>query len=345
MGNILSMKTNLFWVISVASLLLATGCAKEEPDGPDAPYNLRLPAGFPPMNIPADNALTERRVELGKMLFFDKTLSRDSSVSCGSCHFQQNAFSDVVSISSGIEGRKGMRNSPPLFNLGYHPLFFFDGGVPTLELQVLAPVQDENEMDHDFTFAVSRLAQNPTYQQLAQIAYNRDFDAFVLTRAIAAFERTLVSGNSAYDKYINGKSSAINESAKRGLLLFESERLGCTGCHGGFNFTDFSFKNNGLYEAYADSGRMRVTALPSDRDKFKVPSLRNIALTAPYMHDGSFTTLPQVIAHYNSGGAANPNKDERIKPLQLTTQEQNDLLEFLHTLTDNEFITNPEFAP
>lgn len=335
----------LFGLLGLLMVMIATGCKPDEVDELDKPYNLVLPNGFPSMNIPADNALTEKRVELGKMLFYDKGLSRDSSTSCASCHLQSHAFSDVVSISSGIEGRKGMRNSPPLFNLGYHPYFFFDGGVPTLELQILAPVQDVNEMDHDFLQAVDRMAQNPKYQELGKIAYGRDFDAFVLTRAIGAFERTMISGNSAYDKYINGQGSAITDAAKRGLDLFNSERLSCSGCHSGFNFTDYTFKNNGLYIAYADTGRMRVTAMPQDRDKFKVPSLRNIALTAPYMHDGSIATLPQVIEHYNSGGAANPHKDERIKPLQLTAQEKSDLLEFLYSLTDNEFITNPDYAP
>lgn len=337
-------KGKLVGLLGLLVVLMATSCKPDEVDALDRPYNLVLPNGFPSMNIPADNALTERRVALGKMLFYDKGLSRDSSTSCASCHLQNHAFSDVFTKSTGIEGRTGMRNSPPLFNLGYHPYFFFDGGVPTLELQILAPVQDVNEMDHDFLQAVDRLAQNPTYQELGKIAYNRDFDAFVLTRSIAAFERTLVSGNSAYDKYNNGNTNAISESAKRGLALFNSERLSCNGCHSGFNFTDYTFKNNGLAVAYADSGRMRVTALPEDRDKFKVPSLRNIALTAPYMHDGSIASLPQVIEHYNSGGAANPHKDERIKPLQLTTQEKSDLLEFLYSLTDNEFITDPKFA-
>lgn len=326
-------------------ILSVSGCKPDEVDALDSAYNLVLPAGFPSMNIPADNELTVVRVELGKMLFYDKALSRDSSTSCASCHLQSHAFSDVINKSIGIDGRTGMRNSPPLFNLGYHPYFFADGGVPTLELQVLAPVQDVNEMDHDFLQAVERLAQNPKYQELGKIAYDRDFDAFVLTRAIAAFERTMISGNSAYDKYINGQGSAISDAAKRGLDLFNSERLSCSGCHSGFNFTDFSFKNNGLAVAYADTGRMRVTALPEDRDKFKVPSLRNIALTAPYMHDGSIATLPEVIEHYNSGGEANPHKDERIKPLLLTSQEKSDLLEFLYSLTDNEFITNPDYAP
>lgn len=335
---------NIWLGLMLGIALLGSGCTPTE-DALDEPYELDLPPGFAPFAIPTDNQLTVKRVALGKMLFFDKALSRDSSVSCGSCHFQAHAFSDVVSISTGIEGRKGMRNSPPLFNLGYHPYFFADGGVPTLELQVLAPVQDPNEMDHEFPFAVARMAQKPQYQELAKIAYGRSFDAFVLTRSIAAFQRTLVSGNSAYDRYMQGQSNAISESAKRGLQLLQSERLGCTGCHSGTNFTDYSFKNNGLYVAYPDSGRMRVTALAQDRDKFKVPSLRNIALTAPYMHDGSIATLEQVIAHYNSGGASNPQKDSRIKPLQLTTQEQADLLEFLNTLTDYDFITNAVFAP
>ncbi|CAN5324644.1 cytochrome-c peroxidase [soil metagenome] len=337
------MKTSIFWFIGLAVLSMAASCAKDEMPL-DEPYILNLPAGFPEMPIPTDNALTVKRVELGKLLFFDKALSRDSSLSCGSCHLQANAFSDVLNISPGVEGRKGMRNSPGLFNVGYSPYYFYDGGVPTLELQVLAPVQDVNEMDHDFPFAVTRLAQNPQYQELAEIAYGRTFDAFVLTRALAAFERTLISGNSAYDQYNDGQASALSESAKRGLQLFQSERLSCSGCHSGFNLTDYSFKNNGLYEAYADSGRMRVTTIETDRDKFKVPSLRNVGFTAPYMHDGSFATLPQVVEHYNNGGAANPQKDVRIKPLQLTQQEKTDLLEFLNALSDYEFVTNAKFA-
>lgn len=327
-------------------MLALQGCKDDAIEPLDSPYELNLPAHFDPMPIPAGNELTEKRVELGKMLFFDKALSRDGSVSCGSCHLQAHAFSDISPVSTGIEGRTGFRNSPPLFNLGYHPYYFFDGGVPTLELQILAPVQDVNEMDHEFPEAVAKMAQNPTYQELAKIAYNREFDAFVLTRAISAYERTLVSGNSAYDQYISGNTAALSDAAKRGLALFQSERLSCAGCHSGFNFTDYGFKNNGLYVDYPiDSGRMRVTTFEADRDKFKTPSLRNVALTAPYMHNGSKATLTDVIEHYNSGGAGHANQDPRIKPLQLTAQEKSDLLEFLHSLTDYSFTTNAAFMP
>lgn len=342
----MTVKGTYMWVPLIL-LSVLTGCIKEDKVDEDSPYYVDLPAGFPSLPMPADNQLTVKRVELGKMLFFDPNLSIDSTVSCASCHFQQYAFSDDKALSSGVEGRTGFRNSPPLFNLAYHPYFFKDGGVPTLELQVLAPVQDVNEMDHPFPDLVERLAQNTEYQKMARIAYDREMDAFVITRALSAFERTLISGNSPYDKYhFQSNSGALSASEIRGMELFNSERLACSTCHSGFDFSDYAFKNNGLYETYpSDSGRMRVTLDPLDRGKFKTPSLRNVGVTAPYMHDGSLPTLEAVVEHYNSGGSSHPTKDERIKPLNLTQQEKNDLIEFLNALTDQTFITDPKFLP
>lgn len=342
----MTVKGTYIWV-PLMLLSVLTGCVKEDKVDEDEPYYVDLPAGFPTIPVPADNQLTVKRVELGKMLFFDKNLSIDSTVSCGSCHFQRIAFSDDQAVSEGVEGRTGFRNAPPLFNLAYHPYFFKDGGVPTIELQVLAPIQDVNEMDHQVPELIDRLSDHTEYQKLAQIAYGRDFDPFVLTRAIAAFERTLISGNSPYDKYAyQGNTNALSASELRGLELFNSDRLQCNTCHSGFNFTDYTFINNGLYNNYpADSGRMRVTLNPSDEGKFKTPSLRNVGLTAPYMFDGSFASLEAVVEHYNSGGSTHPNKDPRIKPLNLTQQEKNDLIDFLNALTDQTFITDTKFLP
>ncbi len=319
-------------------------CKKNTNNG-DSPYDLVIPTGFPAIEIPEGNELTVSRVALGKELFFDPILSRDSSVSCGSCHFADKAFSDVVALSKGVEGRLGGRNSPTLANVGYHPYFFKDGGIPTLELQVLAPIDDHAEFDTDVPTLIDRLAKRPHYVEQARKAYGRDMDAFVLTRSISAFERTLVSGNSAYDRYTQGNETALNAEEKRGLDLFTSNRTNCTGCHSGFLLSDFSFKNNGLYASYADTGRMRITLNELDRAKFKVASLRNIEVTGPYMHDGSLSTLEEVVEHYNSGGQPHSNKSELIKPLALNEQEKSDLVSFLKSLTDEEFISNKEFTP
>jgi cytochrome c peroxidase len=321
-------------------------CEKEKLDDVliNKPYLLEYPAGFQSMKFPEGNELTTLRVALGKQLFFDKRLSRDSTVSCGSCHFQQHAFADFNQLSTGIDNREGFRNSPTLVNLGYHPYFFFDGGVPTLELQILAPIEDENEMDFSVPAVIDRLKNDAAIQELSQLAYGRSFDPFVLTRSIAAFERTLISGNSRFDQYYyQGKSSALNDSEKRGMELFFSNKTNCSTCHSGFNFSNYDFTNIGLYEFYADSGRTRITIDPADRGKFKTPTLRNIAVTATYMHEGSLNTLEVVIEHFNSGGKNHPSKDTLIKPLNLTATEKTDLVNFLKALTDDEFLNNLKF--
>lgn len=327
-------------------VFLLSSCRQSLPDMPvNLPYTINYPPGFPPMNIPPDKELTLLRVELGKKLFFDKRLSRDSTVSCGSCHLQQHAFADPRPKSVGTENRIGFRNAPTLTNIGYHPYLFRDGGATTLETQILAPIQDENEMNFSVPEAVARLSQIPEYAALAWAAYQRPFDAFVLTRAIAAFERTLLSGNSRYDQFINGNASALNESEIRGMNLFFSNKTQCSQCHSGFDFTNYDFKNIGLYETYADTGRERITLNPTDKGKFKTPTLRNVAVTAPYMHDGSLATLEEVIEHFNSGGKNHPNKDPLIRPLHLTSQEKTDLVNFLKALTDETFLHHAAFHP
>lgn len=305
---------------------------------------MTIPMGFPLINFPADNNFTNERWELGKLLFFDKQLSKNNTVSCASCHKQEFAFSDNVALSLGDDNTIGTSNAPTLANVAYHPYYTRAGGVHTLEMQILVPIQEHNEFNTNMVDVVEKLKKNNIYQSMAQTAYNREFDAFVLTRALATFERSLISGNSRYDDfYYNGNSAVLNESEQKGLLLFNSSKTNCSDCHSGFNFTNYAFENNGLYLNYTDSGRMRLTQLPQDRAKFKVPTLRNIALTAPYMHDGSFTTINEVIEHYNSGGKNHINKNLLIKPLGLSYQEKQDLINFLNTLTDNSFIQNKNF--
>lgn len=328
-----------------AAALFFAGCDSASVEELSDRYDLRIPAGFPEPAIPEDNQLTNTRVELGRRLFYDPVLSLDSSVSCATCHFQHLAFADPAPLSEGVDGRTGLRNSPALFNLAYAESFFRDGGVPTLELQVLAPISDENEMDNNIVTVVERLQRIPAYVELCQEAYGRTPDPFCLTRALAAFERTLISGDSRYDRHsYHGESGALNAAEIRGLNLFQSDALKCAECHSGFNFTNEDFRNNGLKAVYPDTGRARITLDPADAGKFKVPSLRNVALTAPYMHDGSIATLGEVIDHYAAGGMGHRNQDPLVAGFVLSDAEKADLIAFLESLTDEVFIRNPVFS-
>jgi cytochrome c peroxidase len=304
------------------------------------------PEGFPVVDYPADNTFTKERWLLGKKLFYDKSFSVDYSTSCASCHQLPLAFSDRVAFSKGAENKDGTRNAPTLANVAYHPYYIRDGGVPTLEMQILVPIQEHNEFNFNILEIAKRLQNNPDYKALSKKAYGRELDFYVITRAIANFERTLISGESKYDHFKSGKKKAkFNESETRGMALFFSEKTNCSTCHSGFNFTNYKFENNGLHEHYNDIGRKRLTLDDKDLEKFKTPTLRNIVLTSPYMHDGSIKTLEEVIEHYNSGGKLNPRKSEKIKKLNLTKEEKTDLLNFLRTLTDRQFITNKNYLP
>jgi cytochrome c peroxidase len=317
--------------------LTVVACGKEPVPEPEP--LLQVPNGFPDPIFPEGNELTEARWLLGKKLFFDPVLSRDSSISCASCHLPAFAFSDTTAFSPGVGGASGTRNSPSLANVAYHPYLLREGGVPTLEMQILVPIQEHNEFDFNILLIAERLQRDSLYRAMSQAAYGREPDHFVITRAIACFERTLLSGDSAYDR------DELSPAAERGRQLFFGEKTQCSQCHGGFNFTHYAFENNGLYEEYADPGRFRLTGQEEDRALFKVPSLRNVGLTAPYMHDGSIPTLEAVVAHYDSGGAAHPHKSPLIKPLGLSAQERADLVAFLQSLTDEAFVNNPKFRP
>ena len=316
----------------------------------EKPYELTVPEGFPKPNIPEDNQLTADRIALGKKLFYDTILSADKTLSCASCHAQTLAFSDGKKLSIGFHSALSDRNSMPLINLAWSNTFFWDGGVASLELQVLKPLTSVNEMNLPVQEAVARLNADKNYKKLFKKAYGTDPDAASLFKALAGFERTLISSNTKFDAYFYRKdATAFNESELRGYrLFFNGEKVHCGSCHSGINLTNNTFQNNGLYMEYADQGRYRITGKESDKGKFKVPTLRNIALTSPYMHDGSLSTLEEVIDHYNTGGVAHPNKSEHVhihKGMKLTVQDKIDLVNFLHTLTDVEFITNPAFHP
>lgn len=306
-------------------------------------YN--LPNNFPTIKHPEKNQLTILRVELGKMLFYDPILSKDSTVSCANCHKQQFAFADSLSFSLGVQDRLGVQNAPSLMNIGYAPYFTRAGGVSTLEMQISIPIHETHELDFNIVLAAKRVATDSLYKAMSLAAYERLPDPYVITRSIAAFERTLISAHSPYDLYTYyDQTQALSPSAKRGLKLFMSEQTNCSTCHTPPHFSNFSFQNNALYTHYADSGRIRLTNKEEDRALFKVPSLRNISLTSPYMHDGSFNTLAEVVNHYNKGGKVHKHKSPLIKVLNLDHKEQKDLVAFLESLTDNTLIQNKSFS-
>lgn len=333
-------KTGILFILLVS--LLACQKEKQEPAFPEP--LLAVPPGFPEPAFPADNELTPARWALGKKLFYDPVLSRDSTLSCASCHLPAKAFSDTVAFSPGVGGLPGTRNAPTLANVAYQPYYLREGGVPTLEMQILVPIQEHNEFDFNILLIAERLQRDTGYARMSREAYGRDPDPFAITRSIACFERTFISGQSRYDQFVfQEKNTALTAAEKRGLDLFFSQKTNCSQCHGGFNFSNYAFENNGLYADYSDPGRYRLTGLESDRARFKVPTLRNIALTAPYMHDGSMTTLEAVTEHYNSGGKQHPNKNALLQPLGLTATEKSDLVAFLRSLTDEPFVNNPKF--
>lgn len=337
---------SIFFLLVTSIILVA--CAKDVSNNERSPQRqlLVIPEGFPVVQFPENNPFIKASYDLGKMLFFDPILSRDSSISCGSCHQPSLAFSDRVALTNGVDAAPGVRNVPSLTNVGYHPYFTREGGVPTLEMHTLVPIQEHNEFDFNIVLIAERLKNSEQYVSMAKSAYDREPDPFVITRALGNFQRTLISGNSAYDRYaFQGKANTMSAIELRGMNLFFSDKLGCSSCHSGFNFTNYAFENNGLYQDYNDQGRMRLTGLEADRARFKVPSLRNVEFTAPYMFDGSLLTLNDVVDHYNSGGYDHPNKSEKIKALGLTSSEKDDLVAFLESLTDHTFLENHNHYP
>jgi len=307
------------------------GCKEEAVFFPD------LPAHFPKVIIPEDNAINQARIALGRKLFFDPNISLDSSMSCLSCHLPEFALADTLPRSLGVHGQKGLRNAPSLYNAAYLDLINKDGGVTKLDLQALVPIEDENEMALPIVRLHQRLLKDPDYVALAREAYDREPDAYAISRALATFVRTLHSADAPYDRFLQGDSTALSSLARQGLQLFSSDRLNCTGCHSGPLQTSNDFANNGLYKSYADLGRGLITMDSSDHGKFRIPSLRNVALTAPYMHDGSLSNLAAVLDHYeNINLSTAPLKSAKLRSFQLTPSEREALMAFLHALTGDE---------
>ncbi len=330
----LSNRFRLF-LLGLLSITIISSCSEEHQSENEGTSK--------PNVIPED--VHSQQVLLGRYLFYDKALSIDSTVSCASCHQQQFGFADNVAMSLGHHRKKGTRNALALSNLKEHPYFLWDGAASGLEKQVLIPLNDSLEMNLDILDVAKRLSGNEFYQDLAERAYQRPLDPFVITRSITAFEHTFLSNQSRYDNYLNGDNNALNEEELLGMDLFFSDRLKCAECHSGSSFTDYSFQNNGAVTNYErDSGRIRLTFKESDRNLYKVPSLRNCEVSAPYMHDGSIATLEAVVEHYASGGQLIPQKSNKISGFELSLKEKSALISFLRTLTDDEFLTKEELS-
>jgi cytochrome c peroxidase len=307
------------------------------------PFVIQTPSGFPNMNIPSNNPMTVQGVTLGEKLFKDPILSANNTQACISCHIQSASFSDPNQFSTGIDNIKGTRNASALINLGWNNNFNWDGSATTLEEQAFEPIVNPIEMHDTWPNVENKLNENTEYVDLFKKAFNIDYiDSNHVVMALAQFERTLISVNSKFDKYLNGEEQ-LTPSEFSGYAIFNSEKADCFHCHGTQMFMDNDFHNNGLdEEPFLDLGLAKVTEKNSDNGKFKTPTLRNIEFSAPYMHDGRFTNIEEVIEHYNSGGNYSSTVDPLMKKigigLQLTNQEKQDLIAFLKTLSDDNFI-------
>lgn len=301
-------------------------------DGVTVPDIGPMPTQVP---IPPTNLSYLQKVQLGNQLYFETRLSKNNSVSCAFCHNPGTGFADARQFSIGAFGTAGGRQAPTVYNTGFIPLQFWDGRAGSLEEQAIGPIHNPIEMAEMHETVVPKIAKIPAYQKQFQLIFGGGASLQHIAEAIAAFERTIVSQNSSFDKYAMGEPGAMNEAAIRGLALFRGKAR-CILCHNGPNFTDNQFHNLGVPQAgplKEDLGRYLVTRAQQDKGAFKTPTLRSIVETAPYMHDGVFKTLEEVLDFLDAGGGSNPNLSPLMKPLALTSEEKGDLLEFLKALT------------
>jgi len=351
--------------ILTAIILVMMACNKDN-DTPEeiihdtTPYVLAI-GDFPPPAIAPDNQLTNQKVKLGKMLFYDKKLSKDGTQSCASCHRQEHAFSDTAQFSLGVEGLEGKRQAMAIINMAWNTNeFFWDGRAHLLRDQSLKPIQDPLEMNETLPNVVNKLKGTQAYKDQFKRAFgSEEITPEKMSLAMEQFMNSIVSVESKYDRFLRG-DEALNASEERGRRLYfaeynqffpDSSGADCAHCHGGRNFENDRYMNNGL-NALADQtdiGREEVTTRPMDKAKFKVPSLRNVEVTAPYMHDGEFKTLEEVVDHYDSGLHPSPTLDPALENtrgtgLLLDSQDKSDLIAFLKTLTDDVLLTNPEYS-
>jgi len=335
--------------------------------GDSGAYDWNLPKGFPKPRIPADNPMTAAKVELGRYLFYDTRMSVNGKSSCAPCHKQELAFTDGRAVGLGATGESHSRSAMSLVNIAYSvALTWSNPNMSQLEEQALVPMFGEHPVElglregDDF---LSRLHSQAKYGELFGQAFPGEADPFTIsniTKAVACFERSIISGRSPYDRYhYAGDDNAVTDAAKRGEILFFSQNIACFRCHGGFNFSDagvsersvrreIEFHNTGLYNPYPapNVGIYEFTHDPADFGKFKTPTLRNVAVTGPYMHDGSVRTLEDVLDHYAAGGRAhdNPNKDPLVHGFPLSKEERADMVAFLQSLTDEELLNDKRFS-
>jgi cytochrome c peroxidase len=311
-----------------------------------------IPLGLEPdmFLVPADNPITDKKAELGRLLFFDKRLSKNNTIACASCHMPALAFTDGQPVSTGINRQLGGRSAPTAINRAFSKAQFWDGRAATLEEQSVGPFT--NPVEHgflDYPEMIAKMNKIEGYRKLFKEVFDADISVETVGKAIATFQRTLLSGNSPADRFdVGGEETALSVGAQQGLELFRSKAR-CTRCHSGFNFTDEKFHNLGIgWDTNTiDLGRYMVTKNPEEIGAFKTPTLREIGRTAPYMHDGRFGTLEEVVDFYNQGGIANPYLDNNVIPLELTAQEKQDLVAFLRSLNGEGWqqVTTPTKFP
>ena len=325
---------NKSWLVILVfiSFIFMVGC-----QGKKSEFKINLPIGLDAnaMFIPADNPLTKEKIDLGRKLFFEDRLSIDATISCAFCHNPLLSFADGRYLEMGVWGQKGTRNSSTLLNRVFAREQFLDGRAKNIEEVILEHLQNSKEMNNSLDNVLKVLEADEYYRKAFKKVFKAKVTAESLSKAIASFVRTLVSGDSPYDRFMAGDKEALSEAARRGLILFQSERLNCRACHAGSNFTDENYNNNGAGQDLPepDLGRYYITRRDQDKGKFKTPTLRDIARTSPYMHNGSLKSLLDVIEFYDRGGIHNANLSDKIKPLGLSFQEKEDLREFLRSLT------------
>lgn len=331
-------------------LLCLWSCGVDDTKVEQSQYTFQKPTNFPEPTYTFDNnPVTKEGFELGRKLFFDPILSKDNSVSCNNCHQQSRAFADfpLHPVSRGIDDKSGIRNAPSLTNMAFFPEFFWDGGVTHLDFVPINAIESAFEMGETLAHVVEKLNNHNSYPTLFKKAFGtKEITSPFMLHALSQFTSMMISANSPYDKYVRGETVSLTTEQLEGMTIFERK---CGECHSGELFTDFSYRNNGISSKFIDLGRGRISENESDYGKFRVPSLRNATITAPYMHNAKFQTLEEVLDHYDQGMIDSPTLDPIFKRntgvvgISLTADEKRKIIAFIGTLTDKEFTSNPKF--
>ncbi len=347
------MLANAFSINKIASVIIIIlglmSCAKDSSFSP-SPFNAKVPAHFPAFRQPQDNLASIEGIALGKLLFYDKNLSKSKTIACASCHLPKFAFADSLPFSPGNNNAPGIRNAQPIFNLAYQEHFFWDGGVPNIESASLLPLGSELEMANSLDSILLYVNQQDKYVHAFGRLYGlQPIKTYMLLQVMAQFQRSIISANSKYDLWKQGKIN-LSTAEQNGLALFNNPLKGnCNSCHSLQNTgSDGKFHNNGLQKEIVDVGRYRITLNPADTGKFKTPSIRNLSFTAPYMHNGNLATLEEVLAFYNNGLNYNKYLDSNLQalsPNRMSATELQDLKAFLLCLNDSTILSNSSYLP